>query len=283
MSSDFWNEVREQVAAEFGQHVYVLTQCAAAGDLSPRILHYNHAQSRRFRLKYGVEADPFQFGARTPESYNKIMCERRDIAERIVGGIKEVFDWAKHDILTTPAVRHLYRPVQLARRMVSEAERSWCEETIRTMEANLPDEANGTPEEIRKAVSRFNAIKGRNQRALDRCEKQKSNQRYDTAIHAVQIGEIGFVTNQFELFMDFQHRIQARSPFVQTFIVQLAGCENGSYLATERGAANKGYSASLFCNQVSARGGQELVEASLEMLDELSRNTHGCGYERSTP
>ena len=35
LSADFWNEVREMVAEEFGENVYVLAQCAPAGDLSP--------------------------------------------------------------------------------------------------------------------------------------------------------------------------------------------------------------------------------------------------------
>ena len=69
--------------------------------------------------------------------------------------------------------------------------------------------------------------------------------------------------------MDYQHRIQARSPFEQTFIVQLVTGPNGcgSYLATERGEANKGYSASPYCNQVSPKGGQQLVEETLKALE----------------
>ena len=52
----------------------------------------------------------------------------------------------------------------------------------------------------------------------------------------------------------------------------MPGADGGSYLATERAAKNLGYSATLFTNQVSAKGGQELVEDTLEMLDELHRD-----------
>jgi hypothetical protein len=68
------------------------------------------------------------------------------------------------------------------------------------------------------------------------------------------------------------HRIQARSPFIQTFIVQLTGVpgpDGGTYLATERGAWGKGYSASRYCNIVSPQGGQELVEATVRLLKTL--------------
>ena len=90
-------------------------------------------------------------------------------------------------------------------------------------------------------------------------------------IHVVKIGNIAFATNRFELYMDYMHRIQARSPFEQTFIVQLVTGPHGSgsYLATERAEANKGYSASPYCNQVSPKGGQQLVEETLKILEEL--------------
>jgi len=72
--------------------------------------------------------------------------------------------------------------------------------------------------------------------------------------------------------MDYMHRIQARSPFEQTFIVQLTGVpgnDGGSYLSTERGEYGRGYSASRYCNVVSSKGGQELVEETVKILKEL--------------
>ena len=41
-------------------------------------------------------------------------------------------------------------------------------------------------------------------------------------------------------------------------------------MATTRAMEGKGYSASIFCNQVADQGGQELVEATLELLNELA-------------
>ena len=73
--------------------------------------------------------------------------------------------------------------------------------------------------------------------------------------------------------MDYMHRIQGRSPFEQTFVVQLTGDPNisGSYLATERAVANKGYSASPYSMQVSPRGGQELVDETVKILKDLAK------------
>jgi len=88
-------------------------------------------------------------------------------------------------------------------------------------------------------------------------------------LYVTQIGPVAFAFNPFELYMDFMHRIQARSPFVQTFVCQLAGGGGSSYLPTRRGIENKGYSASIYCNQIGPEGGQELVEFTLEKLNEM--------------
>ena len=87
--------------------------------------------------------------------------------------------------------------------------------------------------------------------------------------HVVQIGDVAFATTRFELYQDFMHRLQARSPFIQTFVVQLAGEEGCNYLATKRAADARGYSASMFCNMVSADGGQQWVESTLKVLNEF--------------
>jgi len=275
LSADYWNEVRQLVAKEYGENVFVLPQCAAAGDLSPRTLHYKDAQVRRMTLKYGLPYDYKKTSEHGLDEYNKVMGERYDIAERIMNGIRDVYSWAKKDVQTEVAVRHQFKELKLARRMISDAEKIECEENFEKMRAAIPDPATCTKEEFRVAMSRYNSIKGRNERAIERYHNQNENPTLDTAIHVVQIGDIAFATNRFELFMDFMHRIQARSPFIQTFVIQLAGVEGGSYLSTQRGTNNKGYSASLFCNQVSYEGGQQLVENTLDILADMYEKNEG--------
>ena len=156
------------------------------------------------------------------------------------------------------------------RRMITEEEKLWCESNIEQMQQQIPDPATCTPEEYRKAQSRYNSVKGRNERAIGRYYDQQNEPNLSTHVHVVQIDDIAFATTRFELYMDFMHRLQARSPFVQTFVVQLAGDENGNYLATQRGKENKGYSASLFCNMVGPEGGQQWVENVLDILKEMA-------------
>lgn len=268
LSADYWNEVREAVAKEFGPDVYVLAQCAAAGDLAPRTLHYKDAQARRMGLKYGLHYDPANAKMNTPDNYKKVMAERKDIAERIMLGIKDIHSWAMADIQTDIPVHHTVSSLPLTRRIITDEDKAWCEENLKAMESLIPDPATATPEEYRIAMSRFQAVQNRNKRALTHYEELKTDptSRYD--IHITQVGDIAFASSPFELYQDFMHRIQARSPFIQTFITQLAG-PSGGYLPTYRGVANKGYSASIFCNQVGPEGGQELVEYTLQQLCKL--------------
>ena len=46
LSADYWHDVRVAIRKQYGD-IFILPQCAAAGDLSPRILHYKKAQARR--------------------------------------------------------------------------------------------------------------------------------------------------------------------------------------------------------------------------------------------
>jgi len=112
----------------------------------------------------------------------------------------------------------------------------------------------------------------RHQRTIERYEDQKKNPKVPMELHVVKLGDIAFASNRFELYMDYMHRIQARSPFEQTFIVQLAGtpgAKGGTYLPTSRSVANRGYGSVLPSCDVSPEGGQELVDETVKILKEI--------------
>ena len=269
MSSDYWNEVRELVGKKYGADVYILPQCAAAGDLSPRILHYSDAQVRRMELKYGLGYDPKKVGAHLEDEYRKVMAERYDIAERIVSAIDEVLCLAKKDIKTQVTVRHNCADAALARRMITDEEKKWCEDNITALEQKIAEAKDAPPEKLRSLVSSSEIISGRNRQAIERYAIQHENPTLTVPLHVASIGDVAFASNPFELYMDYMHRMQSRSPFMQTFVIQMAGFNNQGYLATERGMHNKGYSASMFCNRVSAQGGQQMVDITVDMLKDL--------------
>lgn len=256
LSADYWHDVRVAIRRKHGD-IFILPQCAAAGDLSPRILHYRQAQARRFRLKYGTDQTE--------------RAARKDIAERVALAFDEVLDWARKDIRTALPLEHVVETVQLSRRLITDEEYEYARQGLEELNRK-PFKTDGTPKERLKANSVLAAGRNRFQRIVDRYETQKTQPKLPMEMHVLRLGDIAFASNRFELYMDFQHRIQARSPFEQTFVVQLAGQPGpggGSYLCTERGAWGRGYSASMFCNLVSPRGGQEMVEETVRILKSM--------------
>lgn len=282
--ASFWHNVREKLTAKYGD-IGVVGQAAAAGDLSPRQLHYREAEARRYRLKYKDKIDAYMKnpmslpGAEnwTPEQrrvqseYEAIEQMRaEDISSRIVAAFDEVLSWADQEKFSAPVLKHEVRTAELSRRMFP---KEMMEEEKRNLETFMAEEylTEGDKWDVLYNNSILHSKRFRCGGVVSRYEIQEKQPTITSDIHVVRIGDIAFATNRFELYMDYQHRIQARSPFEQTFIVQLVTGPNGigSYLATERGEKNKGYSASPYCNQVSPKGGQELVEETLKILNEV--------------
>lgn len=272
LSADYWGDVRQLAVEKFGPDVYILPQCAPAGDLAPRILHYLHAQARRMGLKFDMPYDADKAKNREPyDDATKRFAERKDIAERIVASVEEIYSWAKKDIITSAPVKHHAWMQPMKRRTITEEELAACERKLEEMKSSIPD-PNEDPESYRKAMSFYNNIKKRNENVLHKYKQQFETPTVDFETHALAIGDVAFATNKFELYQDFMHRVQARSPFVQTFVTQLTGDGAGSYLATKRSEENKGYGSSIYCNWVGHEGGQQWVEGVLEHLDQIKNS-----------
>ena len=285
LHAGFWHPVREKLRAKYGD-IGIITQCAAGGDLSPRQLHYRQAELRRYQLKYPEKYAylcehplPVPEGFfKTPEETGKIrlsevldMLRAEDIAERISVAFDEVLSWAATAKESAPELRHTVKKVLLDRRLFpDDVYRAECANYEALMKKEFA--RTGDPWRDLKVNSMLNSARNRCRNVMEIHDRERTDRQLTTWVHAVRIGGASFVSNRFELFIDYMHRIQARSPFPQTFIVQLTadhGSDGGSYLATERAVANKGYSASPYCNRVSPSGGQQLVEASLALLNEI--------------
>ena len=285
LHASFWHNVREKLSEAYGD-VGVIAQAAAAGDLSPRQLHYLAAEGRRYRLKYphlrkAMEENPLKKpkedcpneGKASFSEYDLLEFMRaEDIANRIVDAFDEVLSWASREKFSQVELKHEIRVFQLARRffpeiMAEEEKKNY--EAVRNEPMTEDGEVWAQLHDNSIRMSRLLRSKG----VVDRYAMQDSNPTVPTQVHIVRVGNIAFASNPFELYMSFMHRMQARSPFEQTFVVQLTSDPMGArgYLATERAIANKGYSASPYCNVVSPEGGQQLVDETLKVLEELKK------------
>lgn len=86
ISADFWHDVREEIRRRYSEDLFILPQCAPAGDLSPHLL---------FRKK----ADEIMLKRRG-------VSRRQEIARRIANAVDDVFSLAKADIKWRLPFRH---------------------------------------------------------------------------------------------------------------------------------------------------------------------------------
>ena len=260
LTADYWNDVRLLLRERYGD-IGLLPQCAPAGDLAPHLMHYRPAQARRLKLKYGFEEDKY---------LNQ--RKRKDIAGKIGMAFDDVLSWASNDIRTTVRLRNSVETVELDLRQPLEGEHESEQKALNELE-KIPFQTTGTDEE----QLRFNSVLGsrrcRSRDFLERSEQALKGGKYLCDLHVAAIDDIAFVTSPFELYTDFMHRILGRSPFLQTFNIELADNEKydgcSGYLATERGVQGGGYSASRYCNVVSPKGGQQLVDATVKRLEQM--------------
>lgn len=232
--ADFWDPARRMLREKHGEHLHVLAWTGAAGDVTSRQM-INTAADERMRKLRGN------------------MSRLDELAGRIVRAWEEALTGAKHDIRADVVLRHTVKTIELPYRLVTKAER---------------DDAARAAEGFRdKPAETWNHRW--NQGVVDRYEAQQAGTQepYRMELHALRLDDVAIGTNDFELYTDFGIQMKARSPAIQTFIVQLAG--PGTYLPTERAKAFGGYGAVIQSSQVGPEGGQVLVEETVAAWKEL--------------
>jgi len=233
IDADFWHPVRERLRADHGAGLHVLAWTGAAGDQSPHLMLRKAAEERMRRLRGGSRVE--------------------EIARRIVAGWNEALAGAEQEKAAEAPLAHRVDRVTLPRRTVSEREYQLASEKIR--------ELSKSPGNATRIWWHAGVVK--------RWERQQAGDvaAFTTEVHVVRLGDVAVATNQFELFTDFGIAIKARSPALQTFVVQLAG--PGTYLPSERGLRGGGYSAVAESNEVGPEAGQMLVDHSVARIREL--------------
>lgn len=184
---------------------------------------------------------------------------RQEIGRRVANAVDEALPVAKATIEKRLVLKHVVKKIEIPRRIVTDEEAK----QVRADLAKLQEE--------HKAGKSIYRIAMRCRRALDRYEKQKESPCIPMHVHVVRIGDVAFATNRFELFMDHGIQIKARSPAVQTFLIQLAADDgwNGTYLPSHRAVSNMGYGSSVYDNEVGPDAGRVLVNKTVDLIQQL--------------
>ena len=241
INADFWHPVREAIHERYGDGVCVLGWIGAAGDQSPHLMYRKAADGRMMRLRELNRLD--------------------EIGRRIVRAVNEAYEVVKDDRHTDVPLVHKVETIRLPMRLVTEAEYAESKAAFEQAAAKIEKDPKAADREYRRMKWY--------QRTVDRFEKQKSdpNPTYEMELHVLRIGDAVVCTNSFELFTDYGIRIKARSKAVQTFVVQLVG--PGTYLPTERAVRGGHYSAIVHSSLVGPKGGQVLVDQTVELIDSM--------------
>ncbi len=249
VSADFWHDVRRLIHERHGEGVCVLGFCAPAGDQTPR-------------LQVGRKADQRMYEFRG-------LTYTQEIGRRIAGAFDDVAGVIARDIRTEVPFLHRVRKVELPARLITEAEYTVAKKVCADIDAKktLGKSDHWTRDLYRSVADRYLA------------QQKGQGKTYDMELHVLRLGDVAIATNPFELFVDYGVQIEARSPAVETFLIQLAATtgQHAYYLPTPRAAAAgaldekpfTNYSATVMTGMVGPQGGQVLVDRTLSEINSL--------------
>ncbi len=259
VSADYWHDTRVELRRRFGDDIFILPQCAPAGDQSPHVLIGRRAEERMWRLK-GRENDQ--------------NAPRSEIAKRIADAISDMIPYVEKEKDASPTLSHTTCLLELPRRMISEKDVAAALEEARPHKetfTRLVHEIEQNPEIRSKPrwyldLTRAHRLMERGKNVQKRFALQQSSPNMPIEIHVIRLGEIAFATNPFELYLDYGIRIQELSRATQTFQIQKAG-NSGTYLPSQRSVASGGYGSVPASTDIGPEGGDILVQWTVDTIN----------------
>ncbi len=233
VNADFWHPVRQSLRAKYGKNLNVLGWTGASGDHAPRPMYRKQAEARMRKLR-GVTL-------------------LEELSRRVVAGWEEAYVGAKQEMHSDALLVHNVKTIEIPLRKVTASEYESAKKTVASLANN--------PAKI--------WMKNWKQAVVDRFDQMKAGtaKPYPMQLHTIRIGDVAIATNDFELFTDFGTQMKARSPALQTFVIQL--CGPGTYVPNARAVRGGSYSAIVESSVVGPIGGQVLTERTVESLKQL--------------
>jgi hypothetical protein len=249
VSADFWDDVRRRLHQRYGDDLCVLGFCAPAGDQTPRR----------------------QVGQKSEQRMEKLrgLNHGQEIGRRLAAAFDDVLAVIAQDIRTDVPLIHRVEQVELPARIVTGAEYEVAKKVCEEIDAkrNRGKSDRWIRHFYGSVVDRYLA------------QQKGGSKTYEMEMHVLRLGDVAIATNPFELFLDYGVQIEARSPAVQTFLIQLAGAgrEHAYYVPTPRAVAGgaldsqpfTNYSATVTHNLVGPEGAQVLVDRTVAAIEAL--------------
>lgn len=254
ISADYWGEVKKLIREKYGDDIFVLGLCSAAGDQCPRdMIRWVNPETPindpNIEREIYIErnADPSMFDIKGCK-----LAGRR-IATEIIYALEDVDNYVEDTIL-------IHRPIK----MNVPLRRVTIEEKDKALEAvkKFFEESDGTFNY--KDNAKMHIYAG----TIARYELQQEVDMDEIEIHVLRLGDIAFATNPYELFLNYGNQIRARSKAKQTFLIQLC-CGSSGYLPTEKAESGSHYSAYVSSGTTGHIGGEMLVRKTLSEIRDM--------------
>lgn len=267
LSADFWHETRLEVQARLGKDIFILPQSSAAGDQSP---HFRIGEGAELRMQQLMFPEETEIGDFT-------VAHRKQIAIRIADAVSSVYKHVNDKIDWNPVLKNEMKTVDLTRRLMSMKDvedavketKEWTGKYEQLLQEINDPNFNKKGRWYAEITQVYTRVK-RGVSVKERYELEKIQPKMPINVHVVRIGDIVLATNPFELYLDYGIRIKARSAATQTFVIQLSNGNYG-YLPTSRSIAGGAYGAEPASTYIGPEGGQELVEETLNMIDNIMK------------
>ena len=255
VSPDFWGETKMLLRKHFGEDLFLLTLCSAAGDQCPvDLVRWVEPESdvNDPNLKRNNppkrKADPSMFD----------LAGMKKVGKRIANEIIEVYNEGLDEPQEDVDFCHEIHMMQLPLRRATLADEIEAKKAIQDYLQNKDGDVD------------FNDYANLliHLGILQRMELQEKMEVVEIESHIMRLGSIAIATNPFELFLDYGNQIKARSSAEQTFIIQLANGTEG-YLPTEKAERGGHYSAFVSSGGVGHVGGEQLVRETLKNINKM--------------
>lgn len=255
VSPDYWGEVKMLLRKYFGEKLFLLCLCSAAGDQCPVDLvrwvepdsDLNDPNLTRTNPPKR-KADPSMF------DLQGMRLAGRRVANEIIAVYEDGLDIPQ----TGECFRHIVEDMPLPLRRATLADGIAARQGIRDYLDHCQRDVD------------YNDLANMqvNLGILGRLELQNQTDILPAEVHLIRLGSIAIATNPFELFLDYGNQIRARSAAEQTFLVQIANGHEG-YLPTKKAEQGGHYSAFISSGKVGHQGGEQLVRQTLTGIREL--------------
>ena len=256
VSADYWGRTKAILREKFGEDIYLLGLCGAAGDQCPRDL-VRWVDPETPIDDPNVKRPNLLKRKADPSMYDVSGCNR--VGKRIANEIISVYEEIT-ELQNEAEFKHKVINLDLPLRKATMTE---YEHAVRELEYYVEKNKD-------KDVFNFedNARMHVHAGTIKRYREQQFTEVVPIEMHVIRFGNISIVTNPFELFLDFGNRMKARSYSEQTFIVQLCNGALG-YLPTEKAEKAGHYSAYISSGWVGHEGGDMLVRKTIEEINNM--------------